>query len=81
MPNLTVETFRTPERQTRRFKVKATGDIGSAVSENGSREVTRLAAIGSQLNIQLIDLCDDDTGEVRTYRAEYLEEIEALENR
>lgn len=76
MPNL-IETFRSPDRKTRRYRVNATGDTGSAVSDNGSQNVVRLAAIGPHFNIQLIDLCDDNTGEVRTYRADRLEEIES----
>jgi hypothetical protein len=79
MPNLVVETFRSPERKTHRYKVKATGETGAGVSDNGSRNVGRLATIGPELNIQLIDICDDKTGEVRTFRAEFLELIESVE--
>lgn len=75
MPAMT-QTFSSPERKTQRYRVKATGETGSGVSDNGSWNVGRLATIGPELNIQLIDLCDDITGEVRTYRAEYLEQIQ-----
>lgn len=75
MPNL-IQTFSSPERKIQRFKVEATGETGSGVSDNGSRNVGRLATIGPELNVSLIDLCDDKTGEVRTYRAEFLEKID-----
>jgi hypothetical protein len=75
MPNL-VQTFSSPERKVQRYKVKATGETGSGVSDNGSRNVGRLVTIGPELNIQLIDICDDRSGEVRTYRAEFLEKID-----
>ncbi|WP_248760214.1 hypothetical protein [Pseudarthrobacter sp. SSS035] len=78
MPN--VQIFTTPERRIQRYKVKATGDTGTGVSSsNGSRNVGRLATIGRELNIQLIDICDDKTGEVRTFRAEFLDLIESVE--
>jgi hypothetical protein len=73
MPN--VQIFGSPERKVQRYKVKATGETGSGVSHNGSRNVGRLATIGPELNIQLIDICDDKTGEVRTYRAEFLQKV------
>lgn len=73
-----VQMFNSPERKTHRYKVKATGETGSGVSDNGSRNVGRLATIGPKLNIQLIDVCDDVTGEVRTFRADYLEELAPL---
>jgi hypothetical protein len=74
MPN--VQILSSPERNVQRYKVKATGETGSGVSDNGSRNVGRLATIGPELNIQLIDICHEETGEVRTYRAEFLEKIE-----
>jgi hypothetical protein len=76
MPNI-VHAFSSPERKFQRYKVKATGETGSGVSDNGNRNVGRLATIGPELNVRLIDLCDDKTGEVRTYRAEFLEQIES----
>jgi hypothetical protein len=73
MPN--VQIFTSPERKVQRYKVKATGETGAGVSDHGSRNVGRLATIGPELNVQLIDICDDKTGEVRTFRAEFLELI------
>lgn len=73
MPEM--QFFPSPERKIQRFRVKATGETGSGVSDNGSRNVGRLVTIGPEMNIQLIDVCHDETGEVRTYRAEYLERI------
>jgi hypothetical protein len=70
-----VQIFTSPERKAQRYKVKATGETGAGVSDNGSRNVGRLATIGPELNIQLIDICDDHTGEVRTFRSEFLELI------
>lgn len=74
MPN--IQYFSSPERKTQRFRVKATGEIGSALSNShGSHAISRLATIGPELNVQIIDLCVDTTGEVRSYRAEYLEDV------
>jgi hypothetical protein len=70
-----VEVFRSPERKIQRYRVKATGETGAGVSANGSPTVGRSASIGPQDNVQLIDICDDKTGEVRTFRAEVLERI------
>ncbi|MFD0046971.1 hypothetical protein ACFVGV_17455 [Pseudarthrobacter scleromae] len=75
MPN--VQIFNTLKRKVQHFKVKATGETGAGVSDNGSRNVGRVATIGPELNVQLIDICDDTTGEVRTYRAEFLERSES----
>lgn len=77
MPNMTVEHFSSPQRKLRRFRVKATGETGTALSEHGTGNVHRMATMGPALNVALIDLCNDATGEVRTFRAEYLEEVEA----
>lgn len=75
MPEMQI--FKTQERKVQRYKVKATGETGAGISDNGSRNVGRLATIGPELNVQLIDICDDTTGEVRTFRAEFLERIES----
>lgn len=79
MPNIRT-SWETPKRQTRRYKVKATGEVGSSVSKNGLQTGDRLVALGSTNNIRVIDLCLDETGEIRTFRAEYLEELEPLED-
>lgn len=74
MPNFQI--LESPQRRTRRYRVKANGETGSALSgSHGGKSIGRLVTIGGDLNVQVIDLCHDATGEVRTYRAEYLEEI------
>jgi hypothetical protein len=74
MPNFQI--LKSPQRRTRRYKVNATGEAGSALNGlDGGTSIGRLVTIGDDLNVQVIDLCDDATGEVRTYRAEFLEEI------
>lgn len=75
MPRMTVETSGPREPTARRYRIKATGQTGAVVSYDGNTGVGRVAAIGSEL-IHLIDLCDDVTGEVRTFRAEFLEQID-----
>ncbi|MFF1828972.1 hypothetical protein [Paenarthrobacter sp. NPDC058040] len=75
MPNL-IETFTSSPYKTRRYRIKATGEIGTGVaSSNGGRNVGRLATIGDKLNISVIDLCLDATGEIRTFRADVVEQI------
>lgn len=75
MPNLTRETDHGAPRAPR-FKIKATGDTGTAVSENGRPGlIGRLVSMGPKNNIRVIDLCDDASGEIRTYLAEKLEEV------
>jgi hypothetical protein len=74
MPN--IEYFKAPERPTHRYRVKATGETGSALSgAHSSRVVGRLVTIGPDLNVRVIDLCHDSSGEIRTYREEFLEVI------
>lgn len=78
VPNLRVETTHlTPNQPLHRFKVKATGETGAAVSENGYGHVIgRSVSIGPRQNVLVIDLCDDQTGEIRTFRADFLERIQ-----
>lgn len=74
MPN--VEVFSSPKRQDRKFRIKATGEVGSALSQDhGNRNVGRYVTIGEELNVTVIDISLDETGEVRTYRKEFLEEV------
>lgn len=74
MPNMQV--FNGPKRVERRFKVKATGEIGLALSgSRGGTSIGRQVTIGDNLNVNVIDVCLDETGEVRTYRQEFLEEV------
>ena len=74
VPNM--EVFATPKWRTQRFRVTATGETGTGVSEsNATRNVGRLATIGDKLNVLVIDVCLDETGEVRTYRQDKLEQL------
>lgn len=76
MPEMRWETTGSPKQIERRFRVIATGEEGSAVSENGASSIIdRLVTIGPEWNIRVIDLCHDETGEIRTYRSDRLEEI------
>ncbi|MGC7152966.1 hypothetical protein [Paenarthrobacter ureafaciens] len=80
MPNLR-EEFSTPRRNVQRYRVKATNETGTALSEtNGLDNVGRLVTIGNAFNVPVIDLCDDNTGEIRTFRADRLERIEATDD-
>ena len=75
MPNLQ-RTGTGPTRRGRRFKVKATGEVGTGLSStNGISNVGRYATIGLEMNVTVIDLCMDETGEIRTFRLDYLEEL------
>ncbi|WP_416403466.1 hypothetical protein [Arthrobacter sp. LFS091] len=75
MPNIQ-ESFSGPNRQERRYTIKATGETGSALSStHGGTNVGRYATIGKDLNVTVIDICLDETGEIRTYRQEFLEEV------
>lgn len=74
MPGL--QNFSNPSPRTRRYRVKDTGETGSAVSSNGAPTVTsHMVTIGDKMNIQVVDLCIDNTGEIRTYLADRLDEI------
>lgn len=75
MPLITTTSFGGPKRVITRFKVVKTGEIGSAVSKNGYENTSRLVTIGPKDNIVVIDLCMDDTGEVRTFLESHLEEL------
>ena len=73
---VSTESYSAPEPVTRRFRVIKTGDEGSAAAPNGlGGSIHRSISIGSRNNVTLIDLVDDETGEVRTYVADKLEEI------
>lgn len=70
------QVFSGPRRQNRKFRVKATGETGPALSQDhGSTNVGRYVTIGEELNVTVIDISLDGTGEVRTYRQEFLEEV------
>jgi hypothetical protein len=74
MPN--TQVFSGPKRQNRKFRVTATSETGSALSQaHGSTNVGRYVTIGGELNVTVIDISLDGTGEVRTYRQEFLEEV------
>ena len=74
MPN--VQIFTSPKRENRRYRVIATGETGTAVSgDHGGRNVGRLVTIGADLNVRVVDICHDETGEIRTYRENFVEEI------
>lgn len=50
MPNMRVLSG--PKRQDRKFRVKATGETGSALSQDhGSANVGRYVTIGEELNV------------------------------
>ena len=53
------------------------GSIVPAVGKNGLPAGTRLVRIGSSDNVNIVDLCDDETGEIRTFMVDRLEEIAA----
>lgn len=76
MPGMITTTHFGPEETSaRRFRVKATGETGVALGKPGVGHAdTRPASIGPR-NVHLIDLCNEETGEVRTYLASFLEEI------
>jgi len=74
MPNMQV--FKGPEHKNRRFRITATGETGSALSSTrGGTSIGRSVTIGPELNVHVTDICDDKTGEIRTFRTEFLEEI------
>lgn len=76
MPKMRIESLgNDSEKPGRKFKVKSTGFIGLAVGREGrGASPHRHAAIGSRENVLLIDLLDEETGEVRTFEATFLEE-------
>lgn len=76
MPN--IQVINSPQKRDLRFRVKATGETGTAVSSsNGTSSIGRLASIGSEWNVRVIDICIDDTGEIRSFRADHLEDVRA----
>lgn len=76
MPNMQWSTSGSSEKQERRFKVVATGEIGRVVSKHGlPNAIGRYVTIGTDLNVDIFDLCFDETGEIRSYRSDRLEEI------
>lgn len=75
MPNL-IQTLTSAPYAIERYRIKSTGETGTGVStSDGNRNVGRLATIGDKLNVSVIDLCLDASGEIRTYRADVLERI------
>lgn len=64
------------ENPTVRFKIKATGETGSAVAPNDRpAQIHQAVCIGPKHNVLVIDLCLDDSGEIKRFLAEKLEEI------
>ena len=68
-------TSENTEPELRRFRVRETEETCSAVTAQGSEKIRRLVSIGPNLNVNVIDLCDDKTGEIRTFKADALEEL------
>lgn len=57
------QIFSGPKRQNRKFRVKATGETGSALSQDhGSTNVGRYVTIGEELNVTVIDISLGDRG-------------------
>lgn len=75
MPDMRIETFGDPTPVVRRYKVIATGEIGTMVGKNGLPAGPRMVRVGSSDNVNIIDFCDDVTGEIRTFRLDKLEAI------
>ena len=60
----------------RRYRVRGTGETGLGVStKDGFSNVGRNVTIGDQVSVFVIDLCLDESGEIKTYRHDRLEEL------
>lgn len=60
----------------RRFKVNATGETGVAAAPQGlPRNTTRAVTLGDEWNVAVVDLCIEETGELKTYRLDRLTEV------
>ena len=76
MPKLTTQYSESMNPGAVRFRVLATGEEGTGVSSNnGSRNIGHYVTIGSENNIWAIEICMDETGEIRTYLKDRVEEL------
>ena len=63
-----------------KFRVRATGQVMDAVARHGHMGHTaEYRTIAEELNVSVVSLADQDTGEIRTYLLSALERVEGDE--
>ncbi|WP_330446447.1 hypothetical protein [Kocuria rhizophila] len=58
------------------YRVKATGTVMEAVGRHGSRPAPEYLSTARELNMWVVRLLDQETGEIRTFRLNAVEPAE-----
>ncbi|MGX5356843.1 hypothetical protein [Kocuria sp. KH4] len=75
-PNFSLDSFQEP-RSPNQYRVKTTGKVMDAVAMN-SRVANPIEyrKVGGKLNVHVVTLADQETGELKTYLASAVEPLE-----